>query len=147
MPVEVITEIDIHRPRDEVAAFATNPDNAPRWYQNIESAEWKTPAPLSVGSRVAFIARFLGRRLSYTYEVSEYVPGQRLVMRTREGPFHMETTYEFEATGDNRTRMTLRNRGTPTGFGRLIAPFLAIAMRTANRKDLRLLKKLLEATA
>lgn len=97
-----------------------------------------------VGSQVAFAADFLGRRLRYTYEVLELLPGRRLVMRTAEGPFPMETTYTWEAEGEDRTRMTLRNRGAPKGFSRLMAPLLAAAIRRANRKDLARLKSLLE---
>jgi hypothetical protein len=112
---------------------------------NIEAVEWKSPRPLAIGSRVAFVAQFLGRRLAYTYEVVELVPGEKLVMRTAEGPFPMETTYTWEATADARTRMALRNRGQPSGFSKLAAPFMASAMRKANRKDLEQLKALLEA--
>src|SRR5215208_2287181 len=108
MAVDVVTEIEIARPRADVAAFAADPDNATRWYENIESVEWRTPPPLAVGSRLAFVARFLGRRLEYTYEVREHVPGERFVMATEEGPFPMETTYEFDDTSGG-TRMTLRN--------------------------------------
>jgi uncharacterized membrane protein len=144
MHVDVSTEAVIHRPPDEVAAYAADPTNAPEWYENIKSVEWKTPPSLRVGSKVAFVAQFLGRRLAYTYEIVEFVPGRRLVMRTAEGPFPMETTYTWEPAGSGATRMTLRNRGTPTGFSRLFAPFMATAMRRANRKDLAALQRLLE---
>ena len=145
MSVDVLTETVIDRPPAEVAAYAGDPANAPRWYVNIEGAEWETPPPLAVGSRVAFVARFLGRRMAYTYEVAEFVSGERLVMRTAEGPFPMETTYTWQPTADGGTRMRLRNRGTPSGFSRLVAPFIAGAMRRANTKDLALLKRLLES--
>jgi uncharacterized membrane protein len=144
MPVDVRTEIEIGRPRDEVAAYAADPENAPAWYENIKSVEWKTAKPLAVGSRIAFVAAFLGRRLEYTYEVRELVPGERLLLSTADGPFPMETTYTWEDTPLRGTRMTLRNRGEPTGFAQVAAPVLAGAMRRANRKDLAQLKALLE---
>ena len=144
MNVDVSTDAVIHRPAEEVAAYAADPQHAPDWYVNIKSVEWKTPPPLRAGSKVAFVARFLGRRMAYTYEIVEFAPGRRLVMRTAEGPFPMETTYTWESAGDGDTRMTLRNRGTPAGFSRLFAPFIAIAMRRANRKDLAALKATLE---
>lgn len=145
MPVDVLTETVISRPRDEVAAYVADPTNAPEWYVNIKSIEWKTPPPVGVGSRMDFVARFLGRRLAYTYEVVDLVPGERLVMRTAEGPFPMETTYTWEAAGDDATRMTLRNRGEPSGFARVGAVVMAAQMRRANRKDLANLKSLLES--
>jgi uncharacterized membrane protein len=145
MPVDVQTEIEIARPREEVAAFATDPDNATAWYENIKSVKWESEPPLRVGSRIAFLASFLGRRIAYTYEVIEHVPGERFVMSTAEGPFPMETTYAWEDAGDDATRMTLRNRGAPTGFGKVAAPVMARAMRRANNKDLERLKQLLEA--
>lgn len=143
MPVDVVTTVDISRPRDEVAAYAADPDNATRWYENIRSVEWGTAPPLAVGSRVAFVARFLGRRLAYTYEVLELVPGRRMVMSTAQGPFPMTTTYEWVDVPAG-TRMTLRNAGEPSGFARAGAPVLARAMRRANEKDLQRLKELLE---
>lgn len=147
MAVDVLSEITIERPVAEVCSFAGDPENAPEWYANIRSVEWETPPPVAVGSRVAFVARFLGRRLAYTYEVIELVRCERLVMRTAEGPFPMETAYTWAAVGQNSTRMTLRNRGEPSGFGRLAAPFMEAAMRRANQEDLACLKALLEGRA
>ena len=144
MFVDVQTETVIDRPRDEVAAFTSDPSNATEWYRNIRSVEWETSPPLAVGTRLSFVAQFLGRELAYTYEVRDHVPGARFVMSTSEGPFPMETTYTWEDGSDGGTRMTLRNRGEPAGFGKVTAPFMASAMRRANRKDLRLLRELLE---
>jgi uncharacterized membrane protein len=144
MDVDVVTAIVIDRPIAEVAAYAADPDNAPEWYANIDSVEWKTDPPLRVGSLVAFVARFLRRRLEYTYEFVE-LSDERVVMRTQQGPFPMETTYRWQADSPGSTRMTLRNRGKPAGFSKLMAPMMQPAMRRANRKDLAALKALLEA--
>ena len=143
MDVDVEVHTHIARPPQEVAAYAGDPGNAPQWYANIRSVEWRTPPPVAVGSRMSFVARFLGRRLAYTYEVVDLVPGERLVMRTSDGPFPMETTYTWSPEGDG-TRMTLANRGRPGGFAGVSAPVMALAVRRATRKDLALLKAHLE---
>lgn len=147
MAVDVMTDIVIHRPREEVAAFAADPANATAWYKNIKGVEWETPPPAVVGSRVRFVARFLGRTLEYTYEIRTLEPGRRLVMSTSEGPFPMETTYEWSEDGADGTRTSLRNRGEPAGFAKVSAPIMARAMRRANEADLRRLKGVLEGRA
>ncbi|MCB1027277.1 MAG: SRPBCC family protein [Microthrixaceae bacterium] len=144
MNVDVVTEMVIDRPLAEVAAYAADPSNAPEWYANIDSVEWKTPPPAATGSLVAFVARFMGRRLAYTYELVTLVPGELLVMRTQEGPFPMETTYIWTAVSGTSTRMTLRNRGKPSGFSRVAGPVMASAMKRANHQDLANLKRILE---
>lgn len=144
--VDVRTEIEIARPRVVVAAYAADPDNATAWYENIKRVEWRTQPPLAVGSQVAFVAQFLGRRLAYTYEIRELVPGERLVMSTAQGPLPMETTYTW-ADAPGGTRMTLGNRGQPAaGFAKIGAPVMAAAIRRANRKDLQRLRAILEAS-
>ena len=143
MPVDVTVETRIGRPVAEVAAFAGDPGNAPSWYVNIESVRWQTPPPVQVGSRMDFVASFLGRRIEYTYEVAELVPGERLVMRTAQGPFAMQTTYTW-GPADGGTRMTLRNNGAPSRFARVATPVMALAMRRAMTKDLAALKRRLE---
>jgi uncharacterized membrane protein len=144
--VNVVTEIEILRPRDEVSAFAADPSNATTWYKNIKAVEWETRPPMAVGSRIHFRAQFLGRTLDYTYEIKELAPGSRLVMATAQGPFPMETTYTWDDTA-NGTKMVLRNRGEPSGFAAVTAPVMTAAMKRANQSDLRRLKAVLEDAA
>lgn len=113
MTVDNVVETVMYRPLVEVARYATDPSNAAEWYANIDAVDWRTPPPLAVGSRIDFIARFLGRRLACTNEVAELDPGRRLVMRTSQGPFPMETR-EVE---QERTAMRLGNRGEHQGSG------------------------------
>lgn len=144
--VDVFTEIVINSPCKKVASFAANPDNAPKWYVNIKSCEWLTPQPLAVGSQIAFKAKFLGRDLSYVYQISEFILGKKLVMKTAQGPFPMETIYTWEKINEKQTRMTLQNKGNPTGFSKIFTPFMSVMMKKANNKDLRKIKALLEET-
>ncbi len=147
MKVDVQTRIEIDCPRERVPAYASDPSNTTTWYQNIKSVEWPAEKPIALGSRMAFVARFLGRELVYTYEIRELVPGERLVMSTADGPFPMQTTYTWEDAGAGRTRMTLQNSGQPTGFSKLSAPIMSTAMRRANHKDLLRLKHILESAS
>lgn len=140
MQVEAV----INRPLAEVAAYAGDPTNAPEWYVNIRSVEWRTEPPVRVGSTMDFVAHFLGRRIAYTYEVTELEPLERLVMRTAQGPFPMQTTYTWQPV-EGGTRMTLHNTGEPAGFARVTAPVMEAAMRRATSKDLARLKALLES--
>ena len=144
MDVDVLTDIEIERPRSEVADYVSDPDNATAWYENIKKVEWKSPKALKVGAKVAFEARFMGRKIAYTYEIKEYVSGQTLVMSTAAGPFPMETSYTFSETSSGATIVELRNRGRPSGFGTIAAPAIAGAMKRANRRDLARLKSILE---
>ena len=149
--VDVISEIVISANCKKVAEFASNPDHATAWYVNIKSIEWllagqteKIPPPMQVGSHIAFKAQFLGRQLSYVYEITEWIPGEKFVMRTTDGPFPMETSYTWQAIDEHTTLMTLRNKGNPSGFSKLFAPFMSFMMKIANRKDLKRLKEILE---
>jgi hypothetical protein len=144
MTVDVLTNITINVPREQAADYVANPENAPQWYANIKSAEWKTEKSLSIGSKIAFKAEFLGRVLEYVYEIIEYIPGHKLVMKTADGPFPMETTYTWEETNVNSTYMTLRNKGIPKGFSKIFTPFMSLLMEKANKKDLKLIKEILE---
>lgn len=143
--VDVLTEIIIHRPVKQVSEYAANPDHAPEWYVNIQSAVWHTPKPLAIGSKIAFKAQFIGRDLAYVYEIKEFIPEKKLVMSTSQGPFPMETTYTWESIDKNQTRMILRNKGNPNGFSKLFAPFMTTMMKKANNKDLQKIKSILES--
>lgn len=142
--VDVCVETVIDRPVAEVSRYAADPTNAPEWYANIRSVRWQTSPPVDVGSRMDFVARFLGRELAYTYEVTDLVPGRRLVMETAQGPFPMRTTYTWEPL-DGATRTTLSNTGEPSGFAAVARPVIELAMRRATTKDLARLKQLLES--
>lgn len=143
--VDVQTEITIRRRRGIVAHYASDPENAPDWYANIKAVSWKSSPPLAVGSQLAFRAQFLGKTMDYVYEFTELEPDSKLVMRTAQGPFPMQTTYTWADAEGTSTRMTLRNTGEPAGFSAAVNLVMAPMMRRAMRKDLARLKRILEA--
>jgi uncharacterized membrane protein len=142
--VDVTSDIVIRRPIQMVAEYAASPDHAPEWYVNIDSAEWRTEKPLSVHSQIAFNARFLGKDLSYVYEITEFIPEQKLGMKTANGPFPMKTTYEWESIDEQTTKMTLRNQGEPAGFSKWLTPLMSVMMKRANKNDLKKIKEIIE---
>ncbi|MBI2685062.1 MAG: SRPBCC family protein [Acidobacteria bacterium] len=144
MTLDICTTVEISRPLMDVVAYSADPTNARAWYRNIKFIEWRSLPPLRTGTLVAFFGRFLGRTRTYHYEVTEFVVGERLVMRTAQGPFPMETTYTWEPMPNGATRMTLRKRGTAKGLSRLAVPLLTRSIRRANETGLRHLKQILE---
>jgi hypothetical protein len=142
--VRVRNVIEIDRPRSEVAAFAIDPTRAREWYGDVKDVKWNRQ-PVVVGSRLAFVAAFLGKESDYVYEVTELVPGERFAMSRAEGPFPMETAFWWEDIGEGCTRMTLQSSGHPTGLSLLLAPLLRSSMKRSARKDLQRLKSVLEA--
>src|SRR5262245_54649325 len=136
MDGDVLTNIEIDRPRSEVADYVSNPENATEWNQGISKVEWKSPKPLSAGSELAFEAEFMQQKLEYTYQVIDYVPGESLEMSSTSGPFPMETSYRFSDTPAGGTKVELRNVAHD--------PEVASAIAIENRKDLARLKSILE---
>lgn len=142
--VNVSSEITINCPQKIVAEFASNPDYATSWYKNIKEVEWQTIHSLSIGSRILFKANFLRKKLEYIYEVVEFEPSKKLVMKTFDGPFPMETTYTWDKISEDKTRMMLNNKGKPRGFSLLFTPLMSFFMKKVNQKDLKTLKYILE---
>lgn len=141
--VSVTSHIEIKQPIETVVAYAREPKHAPEWYVNILSAEYKTAKPLRVGSQIAFVAAFGGRKLYYVYQIEE-LSDTHLVMRTSDGPFDMKTTYRWEAVSQNMTNMSIHNEGNPTGFSKWFSPIMSFMMKRATDKDLKKLKSILE---
>ncbi len=136
MDQDVLTQIVIDRPRSEVADYVSDPENATEWSQNISKAEWKSPKPLSAGSEFAFEAQVGDEKRAFMYQVTEYVPGESLVMSSESGSSPMETSYRFSDTDSGGTKVELRNVVQDEDT--------ASALEIDNRQDLARLKSILE---
>jgi hypothetical protein len=134
--VDVTAEVEVRRDRDAVAAYMTDPANDPVWIGGVREARLLGSPPLGEGSRVARVARFMGRKVEYVTEVARLEPGRELDMRSVEGPFPMRITYTFE---DRDGATLVRNRVRGGGI-RIVAPLV----RRNIRRDLERLRDLLE---
>jgi carbon monoxide dehydrogenase subunit G len=142
--IDVSATTQIVRPMAEVAAFAMEAENDPRWIGGISSANRLTPGPTAVGTRVERVAYFLGKRIEYVMEVAELEPGRRIVLRSIKSPFPMRVTYSFEpVTGG--TRAGVRVEGDAGGFYRIAGPLMGPAVRRNLRRDVHRLKEICEA--
>ena len=142
MRIDVTAEVQVRRPRAEVAAYMVDPANDPAWIGGVREVRIETPPPLRAGSRVARVASFLGRRVEYVNEVTELDPERVLDMRSVRAPFPMRITYSFEDADATGAATVVRNRvqGDPGGFFALFGPLLAPLVRRSVQKDLERLR-------
>ncbi len=142
--MKVDATIDINRPVEEVFAYVTDTRNQPEWSSSVLEASLEGSGPIGVGSRMKSVAKFLGRKIDVTAEVTEYDPNRKFSARSLSGPFKGESEFRFETT-DQGTRLRLLAEGETGGLFKLADPVLsAIAQRTIQT-DLHTLKDLLEA--
>ena len=142
MAIDVAAEETIRRPAQEVAGYATDPANDPAWIGGVVQAEQLGDGAVAAGSRVRRTAKFLGRRIDYVTEITDWRPPAIVTMKAT-SPFPMEITYSFAPDGE-ATRAGIRVRGEASGFFRLAAPLLARQVQRNLQGDLRRLKGILE---
>ena len=144
MSTDVTVETIAAAPRADVAAYAIDWRNDREWIGALSDVRLVTEPPFGVGSRVARVASFLGKRMEYVNEVIELEPGRRLVMRSVRSPFPMTVTYEF-ADAAGGTSIRIRAQGDVSGFYKLGGRLLSRAVRRSIEKDLARLKTIVES--
>ena len=146
MSVDVQVEVEIRRPRAEVAAFMFDPSKDAIWTQGVVECHPRQPGLLAPGHQVERISKFLGRRLSYLIEVTAMEP-ERFVEMHADKPFEMHVRYELadlDGADGGRTLARITTRGGGTGFFRVAAPLLSKMVERAIRGDLETLRDYLE---
>lgn len=136
---------DIARPANEVFAFFADASNNPKWQNGMVSCQWVTDPPIAVGSTYEQHARFMGRDVSSVFVVTEFAPGSSIKIETVESTFPITVHRWIEATGPNTSRVNADIGGGPTGFLRLLAPFMAGKAQKSVDADYDRLKVLLES--
>jgi hypothetical protein len=145
MATDVRVELEIRRPRTEVAAFMFDPKNDATWTTGVVDVRPLTSGRLRVGSRVERTSKFLGRKFAYEYEVVD-ADADHLVAMHVEEPFPMHIRYELKDAEDGRgTIAAIHATGEAGGFYRLAAPLLNRMVRRSISNDLKALRDHLEA--
>jgi uncharacterized membrane protein len=143
MSIDVVAEVQVRRPREEVAAYMTDPVNDPEWIGGLREARLLGDGPVGEGSRVARVASFMGRKVEYVNEVTALEPGRLLEMRSVKAPFPMHITYTFEERdGGTEVRNHVRGGG---GLFSLGSPLFAPMVRRNVQRDLERMRDVLEA--
>src|SRR5829696_2765840 len=114
--MDVQVEQVIQHSREDVARYAMTPENEPIWIGGIKESHMVTDPPVRVGTEVARVASFLGKRIDYALRVTEHDPGRIIVMDSVRGPFKMRVTYAFEDAARGGTRVINRVEGESSGF-------------------------------
>jgi uncharacterized membrane protein len=142
----VVVTVDIDRPAKEVFAFLEEVEHNPRWLRGMVSCTWTTPPPVAVGSRYEQVARFLGKQIRTSFEVTEHEPGRLVTISSRQGSsFPLTVARLVEPAGEARCRVTETVHSDPSGFYRVAEPLLRLLVRRNIRRDYRGLKTLLES--
>jgi hypothetical protein len=144
MSLDVTATVRIRRRVPEVAAYMIDARHDPEWIGGVREVHILSDGALEPGSRVARVARFLGRRIEYVNEIVALDPERCLDMRSVVAPFPMRITYTF-APGDGGTTVSNRVRGDVRGFFALLGPVLAPLVRRSVQRDLERLREVLEA--
>ena len=148
MPV-IDETVVIARPADEVFDFLMVAENLPRWDSSMLECVQVGGGPVTVGTRYRGASQIVGRRIEWTTEVVEFVPGVRAASRSVEGPLTFTVSYEVSASSAGTT---LRYRlaaesGLGGAFGRAIEPIVQRAQTKVVRANLDTLASLLERRA
>lgn len=147
MSISVQATVDLARPADEVFDYVSNFENNPVWQGGMESAKFTTEPPLRVGSTYDQVARFLGRTIITSFEVTALEPGRSITIESTSGTFPITVTRTVESTGDASCRAGAQVQGEPGGLFKLAGPLMRRLVEGSVRKDWAKLKELLESGA
>ncbi len=136
----------INRPVEEVFAFASNPENFPKWVTGSSEVKKTWAGPIGVGATYRTVLTVLGRRMEGVVEFTEYEPNRSCAMKTKSGPVPVENRTTFERV-DGGTRVTFSSVAEPGGFFKLAEPLLVRMIKRQFEADFANLKDLMESHA
>ncbi len=146
MSFDVTASQEVEAPPERVSAVEFDPTRDPEWIGGVDKAEWLTPPPIGVGSKVRRIGGFMGRPIEWIMLVEAFEPARLVAMRAEKSPFPMQVDYVLEPVdGGRRTRASIRIRAAG-GRGMYGMPGFVLGpmVRRSVGADLRRLRDIVE---
>jgi uncharacterized membrane protein len=148
MPV-IDQSVLIARPAADVFDFLVHAENLPRWDSSTLECVQVGPDPVTVGTRYRGASKILGRRIEWTTEIIDFVPGVRSASKAIEGTLKFTVSYEVSETpeGTNLRYRIVADSGLGGAFGRALEPIVEKAQTKVVKANLDTLVGLLEQQA
>ncbi len=137
----------IDRPVDRVFEYVSTPENDPTWVPASLRHEKLSPGPMRVGSITEEDVGFLGRRMRYAWEITQYEPPTAFALRSILGPIPATICVFLESLDGARTRVTLVADMQLHGAYKPMEPMMRWVAQRQFGTQLRTLKNLLESEA
>ena len=138
--------IVINRPVDQVFAAMADAKNQPQWDPGLWEARLTPDSPVSVGTKITEVRKFMGSTTVNTGQVIEFEPNVRLTRKSVDSPMTAVGTLTFAPTPKG-TKVSWRWDLQFSGFFVLVGPLIATAMKRGAETSLRGLKDRLESGA
>lgn len=134
----------VDRPIEGVFEFMHNPANDPLWQPTLAESRKVSEGPIGVGTVLAEVRHLLGKRLEWTFEVTEYEPPRKSSVRSKSSPIPFDGSYILEPAGGG-TSVTIRGEMNAHGFFKLAEPVFARLAQRELESNAGHLKDVLEA--
>jgi hypothetical protein len=144
--INISSTITIYRPAGAVFDFISSAANDFEWQYGTLASSPMTATEPGKGMTFQTVGHLMGRRVSGTFEVTDYEAGKRYGFRSLSGPMQIVTMYTLELE-KGATRVQVTTEANPVNGLELNEGVMAKYMQKQMREDLAMLKDLLEVKA
>ena len=142
--MHVEQSIEIGRPLPEVFDYVADVTNYPRWMAHVLEVRKESAGAPQRGDRFTVAIRSVGRRFDTPYERISSEPNRHCTDRAVGGPVPDQQWRTVFSEGPEGTRVTRAVNAKMDGLLTLLEPVQRRAAERQLRKDLEVLKEVLE---
>jgi uncharacterized protein YndB with AHSA1/START domain len=127
----IVATAEVHRPAEEVFAYATDPARFPDWQAGVVSGHMDSGP--GVGARCITVRRIGGTERASTSELVDLDPPRTWSVRGIDGPIRAAVDVTVELLGADRSRVSIAVDFAGHGIGKLLVP---LVVRRQARKEM-----------